>query len=157
MASLLLKCRNTSFFSSFLRYYSGVKYPLELGTLSPNHESFYQESLKNPERFWGDLARQRVRWMKPFDHVMNCNMREANMKWFEGGQLNISGKTVDTCLSTHCLHVYWLTCTFITDNCLDRHVLKYPDRIALIWEKDEPNEYESITYRYNKNMFIFLY
>ena len=29
--------------------------------------------------------------MKPFDRVMNCNMEKAQMSWFEGGQLNVSG------------------------------------------------------------------
>ncbi len=33
------------------------------------------------------------------------------------------------------------------DNCVDRHVELYPDRIALIWEKDEPKQHENITYR----------
>jgi len=34
------------------------------------------------------------------------------------------------------------------ENCLDRHVEDDPDRVALIWEKDEPNQHENITYKY---------
>ena len=33
------------------------------------------------------------------------------------------------------------------ENCLDRHVEDDPDRVALIWEKDEPNQHENITYK----------
>ena len=36
----------------------------------------------------------------------------------------------------------------IVDNCIDRHVEASPDRVALIWEKDEPNQHEHVTYRY---------
>jgi len=33
------------------------------------------------------------------------------------------------------------------DNCIDRHVETSPDRVALIWEKDEPNQHQQVTYR----------
>ena len=33
------------------------------------------------------------------------------------------------------------------DNCVDRHFEQYPDRVALIWEKDEPGQHEDVTYR----------
>lgn len=32
-------------------------------------------------------------------------------------------------------------------NCLDRHVHVAPDKVALIWEKDEPGEEVQVTYR----------
>jgi len=32
-------------------------------------------------------------------------------------------------------------------NCLDRHVHVAPDKVALIWEKDEPGEEVRVTYR----------
>ena len=35
----------------------------------------------------------------------------------------------------------------ITVNCVDRHAIKHPDRVALIWEKDEPGEVEEVTYK----------
>ena len=34
-----------------------------------------------------------------------------------------------------------------TVNCVDRHARKHPDRVALIWEKDEPGEEERVTYK----------
>ena len=34
-----------------------------------------------------------------------------------------------------------------TVNCVDRHAIKYPNRVALIWEKDKPGETEQVTYK----------
>lgn len=41
-----------------------------------------------------------------------------------------------------------LTLCFLTVNCLDRHVEKSPNRVALIWERDEPGTAVHVTYRY---------
>lgn len=38
-----------------------------------------------------------------------------------------------------------------TENCLDRHAEVDPHRVALIWEKDDPNQQEKVTYRYITN------
>ena len=42
------------------------------------------------------------------------------------------------------IHVWFITDTV---NCVDRHASKYPDRVALIWEKDEPGQEERVTYK----------
>ncbi|KAL5463409.1 hypothetical protein EMCRGX_G032302 [Ephydatia muelleri] len=105
-----------------------VSYPIELSTVMENHASIYEDSLKNPEQFWGDLARRRLRWMKDFDQVMQCNMNTGQFSWFLGGRINV------------------------TDNCLDRHVENNPDRLALIWEKDEPGQQVHVTYSDLLNM-----
>lgn len=39
------------------------------------------------------------------------------------------------------------TVLFFPVNCLDRHVHVAPDKVALIWEKDEPGEEVQVTYR----------
>ena len=54
----------------------------------------YKESLANPEQFWGDLAKQRLRWIEPFNKVKECDMNEGEIKWFLGGKLNVSGKSL---------------------------------------------------------------
>lgn len=36
----------------------------------------------------------------------------------------------------------------VSVNCLDVHVEKHPDRVALIWERDEPGSEVKVTYRY---------
>lgn len=87
------------------------------------HRDLYEFSLNEPEEFWGVLARSRLRWMKPFQRVMDCDMDLGSIRWFLGGTLNVSV------------------------NCVDRHVESHPDRVALIWEKDEPGQTERVTYR----------
>ena len=71
---------------------SGVSYPLQLSSVSESHAALYEESLKQPERFWGHLASRRLRWIKPFDQVMDCDMSSGHFKWFLGGTLNVSGE-----------------------------------------------------------------
>ena len=77
---------------SLARLSSSVTYPLQLASVSENHAALYEESLKNPQRFWGDLARRRLLWMKEFDQVMDCDMQEGKISWFNGGKLNVTGE-----------------------------------------------------------------
>ena len=90
-ATGLLKCVKSLVGISCSRPLSSLRYPLKLDYVSADHTALYNESIKNPEQFWGDLAKQRLRWLKPFDRVMNCDMETAKIRWFEGGQLNVSG------------------------------------------------------------------
>ena len=69
-----------------------LKYPLQLSSISQNHAAVYQESINNPEQFWGDLGRRRLDWFKEFDQVMDCNMERGEFNWFIGGKINVSGK-----------------------------------------------------------------
>ena len=86
------------------------------------YQQMYRQSLENPEAFWAEQA-ERVDWFKKWDKVLDWNYHEANIRWFEGGELNVSY------------------------NCLDRHLEKKGDQIALIWEGDDPEEDRSFTYR----------
>uniref|UniRef100_T1JJS3 Acetyl-coenzyme A synthetase n=1 Tax=Strigamia maritima TaxID=126957 RepID=T1JJS3_STRMM len=87
------------------------------------HEDLYEFSLRHPARFWATLAKSRLSWYKEFDNVIDCDMKNGRFNWFSGGLLNV------------------------TVNCVDRHAEKHPNRVALIWEKDEPGQEERITYR----------
>ncbi|XP_068580570.1 acetyl-coenzyme A synthetase 2-like, mitochondrial isoform X2 [Cebidichthys violaceus] len=80
-------------------------------------------SVNNSESFWAAAARQRLSWIRPFHTVQDCDLSRGRIKWFEGGQLNVSV------------------------NCLDRHVHTCPEKVALIWERDEPGSEVKITYR----------
>lgn len=80
-------------------------------------------SVSNIDTFWAAVARQRLSWIRPFDTVQDCDLNTGRVKWFGGGQLNVSV------------------------NCLDRHVHTCPDRVALIWEKDESGSEVKVTYR----------
>lgn len=82
----------------------------------------YGESLNDPEGFWSRVA-ERLHWFKKWDKVMDYDFINANIKWFEGGRLNVSY------------------------NCLDRHVeAGYGDKTAIIWEGNDPSESKQITY-----------
>ena len=82
----------------------------------------YNRSIKNPEAFWGEVAK-RINWVKKWDKVREYDFVEAKIKWFEGGTLNASF------------------------NCLDRHVeAGFGDQIALIWEGNDPSKSTTFTY-----------
>ena len=85
------------------------------------YKSMYEESILNPEKFFGDMANKDLLWMEPFTKVHNGDF--ANTRWFDGGKLNLSV------------------------NCIDRHLQKNAHKTALIWEGDNPNESTSITYQ----------
>ncbi|XP_059561359.1 acetyl-coenzyme A synthetase 2-like, mitochondrial [Myotis daubentonii] len=78
---------------------------------------------RQPDAFWGPLARDMLVWDTPFHTVWDCDFSSGKIGWFLGGQLNVSV------------------------NCLDRHVQKSPESVALIWERDEPGTEVRITYR----------
>uniref|UniRef100_A0A6Q2Z9F0 Acetyl-coenzyme A synthetase n=1 Tax=Esox lucius TaxID=8010 RepID=A0A6Q2Z9F0_ESOLU len=88
-----------------------------------SYKELYQMSVKDPDTFWGLIAKERLTWSKPFDQVSDCDITSGKISWFLGGQLNVSV------------------------NCLDVHVAKHPDRVALIWERDEPATEIKVTYR----------
>ncbi|XP_050404428.1 acetyl-coenzyme A synthetase 2-like, mitochondrial [Patella vulgata] len=93
-----------------------------------SHEDLYKMSLERPDLFWGKLARSRLKWEKDFHTVQDCDMTQGKVNWFIDGKINASV------------------------NCIDRHLEKYGDRIALIWEKDEPGSQEYITYKQLSDM-----
>ena len=122
------------------RNISSTIYPIQPGHVDGNHDELYAESINKPDQFWGDLAKRRLRWMKEFDTVMDCDMNKGKINWFLGGKLNVSGNLIKWALPILQYN--------IVDNCIDRHVEASPDRVALVWEKDEPNQHERVTYRY---------
>ena len=75
----------------------------------------YQKSVDNPEAFWAGHAESFV-WKKKWDKVLDWNFSGPDVKWFEGGELNI------------------------TENCLDRHLEERGDKVAILWEPNEPGE-----------------
>jgi acetyl-CoA synthetase len=89
------------------------------------YEKLYAKSISNPDKFWGKQGK-RIDWIKPFTRVKNTSFvdPDASIKWFEDGTLNVSA------------------------NCIDRHLKKRGDQVAIIWEPDDPNaETRRITYR----------
>jgi acetyl-CoA synthetase len=70
---------------------------------------------QNPEKFWEKKANSFV-WKKKWSEVLDWNFKDAKIKWFSGGKLNI------------------------TENCLDRHLKKRGNQIAIKWIANNPNE-----------------
>lgn len=86
--------------------------------------SMYEESVKNPEQFWGRLADEFLTWDRKWDKVLEWDFNEGHIEWFRGGKINVSA------------------------NCLDRHLIDgNADKVAILWEGNEPNEIRKITYR----------
>ena len=90
---------------------------------SARYEQLYAQSLVDPEGFWREQG-QRLDWIKPYTKVKNTNytLGEVSIRWFEDGVLNVSS------------------------NCIDRHLEKRADQTAIIWEGDDPNDDEYISY-----------
>jgi len=82
----------------------------------------YQKSITNNNQFWAKKA-DRLSWIKKWDSIGEYDFVKANIKWFEGGKLNVSY------------------------NCIDRHVESgLGDKTALIWEGNNPDEDQNFTY-----------
>lgn len=77
--------------------------------------SQYKKAKENPNAFWAEVAEEFV-WQKKWDDVCNFNFNEAKFSWFTGGKLNI------------------------TENCLDRHLKTRGNKLALIWEPNDPRD-----------------
>lgn len=107
LARLLARYQRLAPISLCKRASSTVSYPLELSTVSADHAALYEESLQNPEGFWGDLARRRLHWFKEFDQVMDCDMEQGRISWFNGGKINVSGSS-----SFHALYSMGFVCLF---------------------------------------------
>lgn len=56
-----------------------------------SHRDLYQLSVTDPDQFWGSAA-DRLRWVRPFDRVQDCELRSGKINWFVGGKLNVSGE-----------------------------------------------------------------
>ncbi|QQS28566.1 MAG: acetate--CoA ligase [Sphingobacteriales bacterium] len=83
----------------------------------------YARSVAEPEAFWAEIAGSFV-WHKTWDKVLEGGFEKADVRWFQGGKLNI------------------------TENCLDRHLATRSEKTALLWEPNDPNEVGvSWTYR----------
>lgn len=79
-----------------------------------DYQETYQNSIKDPEGFWKKQA-ESFHWFKAFDQVLKWDFKGPDIKWFTGGQTNI------------------------TYNCLDRHIEERGDQTAILWEPNDPN------------------
>jgi acetyl-CoA synthetase len=83
----------------------------------------YQHSLDDPDGFWGGHG-NRIDWIKPYTRVKDASFDgDVRLAWYEDGTLN-------ACY-----------------NCVDRHLARRGDQIAILWEGDDPAEDRCVTYR----------
>ena len=87
------------------------------------YKQVYDYSVKEPEKFWSDVA-DHFYWRKKWDKTLDWNFKDFDVKWFQGAKLNV------------------------TENCLDRHLESNGDKPAIIWEPNDPEEaYRMLTYK----------
>ena len=75
----------------------------------------YEKSISDPEKFWEEKARN-FNWIKKWNNVLSWDFTKPDIKWFEGGKLNI------------------------TENCLDRHLETRRNQTAIKWIANNPKE-----------------
>jgi acetyl-CoA synthetase len=88
------------------------------------YRSMHAAALDDAEAFWGHHG-QRLDWIEPYRQVKDCSFDEQDfrIRWYADGVLNVSA------------------------NCIDRHLETRGDKIAIIWEGDDPAQSRKITYR----------
>ena len=86
------------------------------------YQSMYQRSIEEPEAFWSEQAQAFLDWSKPWDTLSEADMAAGRIRWFDGGELNVSV------------------------NCIDRHLDTRADQTAIIWEGDDPEDSKHISY-----------
>ena len=92
----------------------------------------YLESINNPEAFWKIKAKETLDWFSNWNEVALSKMEVGEVEWFKAGKLN-------ACF-----------------NCVDRHLETCGDKTAIIWESDDPNDNEKISFQtLHKNVCKF--
>src|SRR3954452_22903215 len=89
-----------------------------------DYRAMYERSIKDPNGFWADEAK-RIYWYKAPSKIKNSSFGPQNVsiKWYEDGVTNVAY------------------------NCIDRHLEKRGNQVAIIWEGDDPKDSKTITYR----------
>ena len=89
-----------------------------------DYEDLYALSIKDNEGFWESQG-ERLDWIKKYSKIKDIkySSTDVKIKWYYDGELNVS------------------------ENCIDRHAKNNPNKIAIIWEGDDPNNTLKITYK----------
>ena len=92
------------------------------------YQALYDRSVNDSDAFWLEKAKEMVSWSKEptigREFEWNTETRTIQHTWFKDGELNVAY------------------------NCLDRHLgTERENKVALIWQGDEPDEDKKITYK----------
>jgi acetyl-CoA synthetase len=104
------------------RLQKGDKCPKAHVSSFEQYQAMWKESIQEPEKFWSRLANELIHWYYPFEVVQSGGFEYGDVAWFRGGKLNVSY------------------------NCVDRHANVDPNRVAIIYERDEPGQSTKWTY-----------
>jgi len=84
------------------------------------YQALYNDSVKDPSNFFLKQALKEIDWIK--EPTKGSTGSLSSPKWFEDGILNISY------------------------NCIDRHAENHPEKTAIIWQGDDREKNENISY-----------
>ncbi|MDD3446062.1 MAG: acetate--CoA ligase, partial [Zavarzinia sp.] len=91
-----------------------------------DYEAGYRRSIEDPVGFWAE-AGKRLDWITPYTAAgvkdVSFGPEDVHIRWFHDGTLNVAA------------------------NCLDRHLATRGDKVAILWEGDNPADSRAITYR----------
>jgi len=76
----------------------------------------YNKSIREPRKFWGKIAEENFTWYQQWEKVVEFNMAEADVQWFQGAKVNI------------------------VKNAIDRHLARRGNKTAIIFEPNNPEE-----------------
>ncbi|MBN3860874.1 acetate--CoA ligase [Pseudomonas frederiksbergensis] len=88
-----------------------------------DYQRLYRQSVEHPSTFWAEQATRFLDWSAPWQTVQRYDLKTGEASWFAGAKLNVSY------------------------NCIDRHLEKRGDQVAILWEGDDPAESTQITYK----------
>lgn len=80
------------------------------------------KTLESITEFWSQIAAQTVDWIQTWDTTLAGGFDHGDVKWFQGGLLNVSA------------------------NCLDRHLPEKGNKTALVWQGDDEQENKTLTF-----------
>ncbi len=80
-----------------------------------DYEALYNKSVSDPKKFWSNVAESFI-WKSRWSKVVDFDFLKPRFNWFTDAKLNI------------------------TENCLDRHLQTHPNKTAIIFEPNDPNE-----------------
>ena len=86
------------------------------------YKKMYQQSIDDPDSFWSEQADKFLDWNQKWGNVSSFDFHTGQASWFVGGKLNVSV------------------------NCIDRHLSERGEQTAIIWEGDDPNKSELVSY-----------
>ena len=86
------------------------------------YAALYKQSIDTPEKFWAEHGK-RIDWIKPYTQIKDVDYADnARIRWYFDGTLNAAY------------------------NCIDRHLPKRANQVALIREGDQAGDTSNITY-----------